>query len=35
MYLTDTHSHLYDPAFDDDRDACLERAAAAGVGRLL
>lgn len=35
MFLIDTHSHLYDTAFDDDRDACLGRAAAAGVGRLL
>lgn len=35
MRLTDTHSHLYDEAFDTDREAALARAAAAGVERLL
>lgn len=35
MNLIDTHSHLYEPQFDADRDACLARAAEAGVGRLL
>ncbi len=35
MYLIDTHSHLYEPQFDADRDDCLARAAEAGVGRLL
>lgn len=33
--LIDTHSHLYEPEFDADRDAALERAAEAHVGRLL
>ena len=31
MKLTDTHSHLYDTAFDADREEALARAAAAGV----
>lgn len=35
MKLTDTHSHLYDTAFDDDREEALARAAAAGVEHLL
>lgn len=35
MRLIDTHSHLYDEAFDEDREAALERAAACGVERLL
>ena len=35
MKLTDTHSHLYDEAFDRDREEALTRAAAEGVGRLL
>ena len=29
MKLTDTHSHLYDTAFDADREEALARAAAA------
>jgi TatD DNase family protein len=33
--LFDTHAHLHDPAFDADRAAVLDRARAAGVGRLL
>ena len=33
--LTDTHSHLYDEAFDADRDAVLERARAAGIGKIF
>jgi len=32
--LTDTHAHLYDPAFDPDREAALQRAIAAGVERI-
>lgn len=35
MNLIDTHSHLYDEAFDADREEALHRALAAGVGRLL
>ena len=35
MKLTDTHSHLYDTAFDADREEALARAAAAGVEHLL
>ena len=35
MRLIDTHSHLYDEAFDADRDAVLARAVEAGVDRLL
>lgn len=33
--IIDTHSHIYDEAFDGDRDEVLVRAAAAGVGRIL
>lgn len=35
MKLTDTHSHLYEPEFDEDREEALARAAEAGVQRLL
>ena len=35
MRLVDTHSHLYEPEFDADRDAAVARARAAGVVRLL
>lgn len=35
MILTDTHSHLYAPEFDADREEALARAAGAGVERLL
>ena len=35
MKLTDTHSHLYDEAFDRDREEALARAAAEGGGQLL
>lgn len=31
----DTHAHLTAPAFDEDRDAVIDRAAAAGVGRII
>ena len=33
--LVDTHTHLYDPVFDEDRDAVLEAAAQAGVGAVI
>ncbi len=35
MRLIDTHSHLYDEAFDADREATFARAVDAGVERLL
>ena len=35
MKLTDTHSHLYEPEFDADREEALARAFDAGVGLLL
>lgn len=35
MKLIDTHSHLYEPEFDADRNEALERASAAGVEKLL
>lgn len=33
--MIDTHIHLYDPAFDADRDAVVERAKAAGVHAMV
>lgn len=33
--LIDTHAHLCDPRFDDDREAVLERARAAGVDTVI
>ncbi|WP_274365807.1 TatD family hydrolase [Paenibacillus thermotolerans] len=33
--LTDTHTHLDNKAFDEDREHILERARAAGVGRII
>jgi TatD DNase family protein len=35
MMLIDSHCHLTDRQFDDDREAMLERARAAGVGRFI
>jgi TatD DNase family protein len=34
-FLTDSHTHLDDPAFDEDREQVLERAREAGVGRIV
>ncbi len=33
--LWDTHGHLQDPAFDDDRDAAYQRAQDAGIGVII
>jgi TatD DNase family protein len=33
--MFDTHAHVHDPAFDDDRDAMLARAKDAGVTRIM
>jgi TatD DNase family protein len=35
MYLIDTHSHLYQPAFDEDREQMVQRALEAGVQKIL
>ena len=35
MKLIDTHSHLYEPEFDDDRREAVERAVTAGVQTML
>lgn len=35
MFLVDTHTHIYDPDFDLDREATLQRALEAGVGMML
>ncbi|MBT8265404.1 MAG: TatD family hydrolase [Bacteroidia bacterium] len=35
MIITDTHTHLYSEAFDDDRDAMMDRAFSAGVKRFF
>ncbi len=35
MILTDTHSHLYDAAFDHDREQAVGRARKAGVATIL
>ncbi|MBQ2414728.1 MAG: TatD family hydrolase [Rikenellaceae bacterium] len=35
MQYIDTHSHIYEPEFDDDRTEVVERAIAAGVDRML
>jgi TatD DNase family protein len=33
--LTDTHTHLYSPAFDEDRPEMMQRAMDAGVFRFF
>jgi TatD DNase family protein len=33
--ITDSHTHLDADAFDEDREACIERALAAGVTRMI
>lgn len=35
MSLIDTHTHIYDPQFDADRDEVVQRALEAGVGMML
>ncbi len=35
MQLVDTHSHIYDPAFDADRKEVLDRAIKAGVSHIF
>lgn len=35
MLLTDTHTHLYSEAFDDDRDEMIQRAIDLGVSRFF
>ena len=35
MHLLDTHTHLYQPAFDDDREEAMQRCEEAGVDMLL
>lgn len=35
MILTDTHAHLYSEAFDQDREAMMQRAFEAGVERMF
>lgn len=35
LRLIDTHSHIYEPEFDDDRTEVVERAVTAGVDRML
>ncbi|MBN1767350.1 MAG: TatD family hydrolase [Prolixibacteraceae bacterium] len=35
MSFTDTHSHLYLPQFDNDRNECIARAIKAGVNKMV
>lgn len=34
-YFVDTHAHICDQAFDDDREAVLDRAARSGIGAII
>ena len=33
--MIDTHSHIYDEQFDEDRDETVSRELEAGVGKIL
>ncbi len=35
MIITDTHTHLYSEAFDDDRDEMIQRALAENISRFF
>ena len=35
MYIVNTHSHVYDETFDDDRDEVIQRAIDSGVTKLI
>jgi TatD DNase family protein len=35
MHLTDTHSHIYLPEFDEDRNSMLERAEKEGITKII
>ncbi len=35
MLITDTHTHLYSEAFDEDRDAVIKKAMELGIGRFF
>ena len=35
MLITDTHSHLYSEAFDEDRDAVIQKGIALGIKRYF
>ena len=35
LQYIDTHSHIYEPEFDDDRAEVVNRAIAAGIDRML
>jgi TatD DNase family protein len=35
MYLIDSHSHIYLPEFDEDREDCIDRAREAGIEKII
>jgi TatD DNase family protein len=35
MFLIDTHSHIYQPAFDEDRDEMIQRAKNEGINKIF